>query len=74
MNLKELRELSDKELVARVGELKDELFHLRLKKSSGQVEATHHFRLYRKEIARCLTIITARQNEAAQPKAAAASK
>lgn len=62
MKLEELRQLSEQELEARVTELKDELFHLRLQQASGQLEKTHLFKQHRKEVAQCLTILTERQN------------
>jgi len=68
MKIEELRQLSAQELEARATELKDELFRLRLQQSSGQLEKTHLFKQHRREIARCLTILTERQN--AQPAAA----
>lgn len=61
MKSEELRQLSDQELKARAVELKDELFHLRLQRASGQLEKPHLFKQHRKEIARCLTILTERE-------------
>ena len=60
MNTIELRELSTSELVARKRELKDELFHLRLQKASGQLEKPSQFKNLRKEVARIETVITER--------------
>lgn len=74
MKTDELRQLSDNELKARVRELKDEIFRLRLQKTSGQLEKPHLFKLYRKEVARCLTLLTERKIAAAKEKAATASK
>jgi len=65
MKIKELRSLSETELVARKNELKDELFRLRIQKSAGQVEKPHFFRTNRKEIAHIETILTERKNAAA---------
>lgn len=61
MKIDELRQLGDQELKARVAELKDELFRMRLQKATGQLEKTHLFEQHRREIARCLTILTERQ-------------
>jgi large subunit ribosomal protein L29 len=64
MNIKELRQLSNQELQARVRELKDELLHLRLRQASGQLEKTHLPGQHRKEVARCLTILREREDSA----------
>jgi large subunit ribosomal protein L29 len=61
MKTKDLRTLSESELVARKNELKDELFRLRIQKTAGQVEKPHFFRLNRKEIAQIETILTERE-------------
>lgn len=74
MNIEELRKLSASELQSRVRELKDEVFHLRLQKASGQLEKPHLFKLYKKEIARCLTILTEQGNSASQGAAKELSK
>jgi len=71
--LKELRALSVKELVARARELKEELFHLRIKQASGQLEKPHLFSLYKGDITRCETILTERKIAAGKEKAAAAA-
>ena len=60
MKTTELRELSISELVARKRELKDELFHLRLQKASGQLEKPSQFRNLRKEVARIETLVSER--------------
>jgi len=70
--LKELRSLSVNELVARARELKEELFHLRIKHASGQLEKPHLFGLYRSDIARCETLLAERKNAARKQKSLAA--
>ena len=66
MNTTELRELSISELVARKRELKDELFHLRLQKASGQLEKPSQFRNLRKEVARIETLVSERSRAKGQ--------
>jgi large subunit ribosomal protein L29 len=61
MKIKDLRSLSESELVARKNELKDELFRLRIQKTAGQVEKPHFFRSNRKEVAQIETILTERE-------------
>jgi large subunit ribosomal protein L29 len=60
MKTTELRELSINELVARKRELKDEIFHLRLQKASGQLEKPSQFKSHRKEVARIETLVSER--------------
>lgn len=61
MKLKEIREIQTSELVARVQELKKELFTLRFKQAAGQSEDASKKKTIRKEIARILTIIKERE-------------
>ena len=61
MDLKELRDLSDKELAQREQFLKKELFGLRQQSRMGQVEKPSRFTTIRKEIAQVLTIINERK-------------
>ena len=71
MKQKELKELSEKELNARRFELGEELFHLRIQKSGGQVEKPSQIKEIRKEIARIETLLSGHRIEKA--KAASAS-
>ena len=66
MKTTELRELSTTELVTRKRELKDELFHLRLQKASGQLEKPSQFRTLRREVARIETLVTERTRAKSQ--------
>jgi len=61
MELKELREMGDKELDQREQFLKKELFGLRQQSRLGQVEKPSRFTTIRKEIAQVLTIINERK-------------
>jgi len=74
MKNKEIRELSVPELVARSRELKDEMFHLRIQKASGQLEKPSQIRALRKEVARVETVLTQRKSTAAKSTAAASTK
>lgn len=56
MKTKELRELSDEELVKKLGEAKEELFNLRFQLSTAQLENPLKIRQVRKDIARIETI------------------
>jgi large subunit ribosomal protein L29 len=57
MKPEELRSLSEEELVAKSGELKGELFNVRIKKSTGQLENTAKTGLLRRDVARVETIL-----------------
>ncbi len=63
--VKELRELTRDELVARAAELKQTLFDLKNKHSTGVLDSTADLERTRREIARILTI--AREKELAAP-------
>lgn len=60
--VKELRALSDEELVAKIKESKKELFDLRLKQSTGSLEKPSKIRELRKNVARMQTILKEREN------------
>jgi large subunit ribosomal protein L29 len=53
----ELRDLTLDELEARVRDMDDQLFRLRLQKSMGQLESSAKLRTSRRELARVKTII-----------------
>lgn len=63
----ETADLSVEELEKKFKALKDELFHLRFKYATSQLENHAQLRAVRKDIARCLGAITARERaEAAE--------
>jgi large subunit ribosomal protein L29 len=68
----ELRELSDDELENRLRESREELFNLRFQHVTGQLDNYARLGQVRKDIARILTLLRAREIEAAE--AAAASE
>jgi len=53
-----LRPLASAELHKRVREAREELLSLRLKKATGAVENPARFRALRREVARCLTVLS----------------
>ena len=57
MKSAEFRELSLEELVAKSQELRRELFNVKIRKATGQLENTAKLRLLRREIARAETIL-----------------
>ena len=72
--VKELRELSKGELQARASELKQTLFELKNKASTGVLDSTAELMKTRREVARCLTVARAKDLEAMASKANKASK
>jgi len=61
MQATEIRELNDQELEARIGELQEERFRLRLRAATQPLEQPHRLRDLRKDIARMKTVLTERQ-------------
>jgi large subunit ribosomal protein L29 len=57
MKIGEIRELAVDELRARVKDLDDQLFRMRIQKSMGQLEAPAKVRGLRKDLARIKTIL-----------------
>lgn len=56
MRARQLRDLTDDELVSRLAETRQELFNLRFQAATGALENSAHLRLAKREIARILTI------------------
>lgn len=61
MKAKELRSLSDQELIQKEKELRQELYKLNQARFSGRVEKPHLFSQIKKDIARILTILNERK-------------
>jgi len=61
MQAKELREAGTAELLQKRKELEDELFHLRLKKSTGRLENPAKMRQTRRDLARVETVLRERE-------------
>ena len=64
MKAKEIVNLSDEELNRKLQELKTELFNLRFRHASGQLENPLAINLVNKDIARVNTVIRARSLKA----------
>lgn len=61
MKIKEARDLSPDELVARKSELRKEAFQLRLQQGSGQLENPSQLTKIRKDVARIETALSERK-------------
>lgn len=61
MEIKTLRELSNKELEGKIREAKKELFTLRMNQSTGTLEKPSKIKELRKDVARMKTIMRERE-------------
>ena len=61
MKTKEIREMTNEELVRKVNELKTELFNLRFQLATGQLTNSASIGLVKKDMARVKTIIRDRE-------------
>lgn len=58
LNAKELRDLSEAELLSKGAELRDELFNARIRRATEQLEDTAMLGRLRRNIARVETVLT----------------
>ncbi|MFQ5538852.1 MAG: 50S ribosomal protein L29 [Candidatus Binatia bacterium] len=61
MESKQFREMSGDELVQKRRELKEEVFHLRLRRATGQLESSMKVREIKRDLARLETILRERE-------------
>jgi large subunit ribosomal protein L29 len=61
MEAKDFRELGDEDLAQKRRELKEEIFHLKLRKATGRLENAMKLRLSRRDLARIETILREKQ-------------
>jgi len=61
MKIKEARDLSPAELVARKSELRKEAFQLRIQQGTGQLENPSQLTKIRKDVARIETVLSERK-------------
>ena len=64
MKIKEIREMTEVEMVAKVADLKREKLNLKIQSRTGQLEKSAKVRQIRRDIARIYTEQTARANKA----------
>ena len=62
MKARQLRELSDEEIEARIRDTRKELFNLRFQHATGQLDNPHRLALARREIARLMTVRKQREH------------
>ena len=61
MDIKEIRKLTDKELVEKIRETKEELFTKRMQQASGTLEKPTELKTLRKNVAKMKTILRERE-------------
>ncbi len=61
MNIKEIREMTDKEILDALEDQKEGQFNLRFQNASGQMEDTNAPRRARRDVARLKTVLRERQ-------------
>ena len=61
MNNKEIRDLTNEEIVKKIEEYKEELFNLRFSQATGNLEKPSRIKELRKLVARMKTIIRERE-------------
>ena len=64
MNTADVRKLTDEELEARVREVRDHLFNLKIKHATGQLENSASVGAARRDLARALSVRTERGRSA----------
>ena len=63
MKTSEIRNLSVEDINKKIVENKQELFELRMKQATGNLEKPHKINALRKEVARLKTVLTEKMND-----------
>ena len=66
MKTSDIRKMSIVEMNKKIVELKQELFELRMKQSTGNLEKPHMLNSKRKDVARLKTILTEKLNDGSE--------
>lgn len=61
MKVKEIKELTTEQIEAKIGEVKEEIFNLRMKQATGNLEKPSRIKELRKDVARMKTILAERK-------------
>ncbi len=61
MKIKEIRDLSDEEILQKISDFKDELFNLRFQVVTGQLKNFSRIKEVKKSIARAYTVLRERE-------------
>ena len=62
MKVKEIRELTTEQIEAKIKEVKDEIFSLRMQQATGNLEKPSRLHELRKDVARMKTILAERKD------------
>jgi large subunit ribosomal protein L29 len=62
MKVKEIRDMSDEQIKAKIGEWEEEIFNLRFQAKMGQLSNALQLRYVRRDIARAKTILNSKKN------------
>lgn len=63
MKPSEIRNMTEAEVQHKLSALKEELFKIRAEVTTGRVERPHRFRLLKRDIAKCHTILKEKKSE-----------
>lgn len=63
MKAAEIRNMTEVEIEQKLFSLKEQLFKMRAEFITGRVERPHRFRLMKRDIARCYSILNEKQNQ-----------
>lgn len=61
MKVKEIKKLTTEQIEAKIGEVKEEIFNLRMKQATGNLEKPSRIKELRKDVARMKTILAERK-------------
>ena len=74
MKASELNELSVDELTRKAGELRENLFNLKIRRRAGTLESVSDVTKNKRDLARILTLLTQKQNTSKAARKTAAAK
>ena len=66
MKASEIRKMSVEDINKKIVELKQELFELRMKQATGNLEKPHMINKLRKDVARLKTVLTELENDGSE--------
>ena len=61
-SLKEFKKLNSSEITEKIDQLRKELFNLRFKQATRQLNETHQFKIIKKQVAQLLTLSKGQSN------------
>lgn len=62
MKVKEIRDMSEEQIIAKIGEWEEEIFNLRFQAKMGQLSNALQLRYVRRDIARAKTVLNSKKN------------